>query len=201
MEDARGPVYLLFGPAAGHHPLCSCTTTRDVVSRFERGWWDDGPRACPSSRYQARDRKTSRGRPPSRGHEGRLVSQTQRPLELTDRSSSDDSSEPTMFLRGPSLPVEKRFASAPAASVLRVFHSFVTLPEDRRFGQIVFEHPSKPDAHVLFLASADLTNRSRDTWLYRFRFSGWGKVFDLDSMNFVGFHPSLDRWRFNPVFL
>lgn len=28
---------------------------------LERRWWDDGPRACPSSRYRARDRETSRG--------------------------------------------------------------------------------------------------------------------------------------------
>ena len=104
VEDARSyvPALRLCSSTAGYHPLYSCTTTRGVVSRFERGWWDDGPRACPSSRYRARDRETSRGRPPSRGHEGRLVSQTQRPLELTDRSSSDDSSEPTMFLQGPS---------------------------------------------------------------------------------------------------
>lgn len=83
----------VFGRARAHSvslslsapsPLSSASRCR--ARPFERRWWDDGPRACPSSRYRARDRETSRGRPPSRGHEGRLVSQTQRALELTECS-------------------------------------------------------------------------------------------------------------------
>lgn len=138
------------------------------VHGYERGWWDDGPRACPSSRYRARDRQTSRGRPPSRGHEGRLVSQTQRPLELTDRTvlHRRQPRSRQCFCEGPRLelcigpaasPSPPRIprssyssssSSSPSSSSSAASSSWL-LPEDRRFGRIVFER--KVDGDVLLL--------------------------------------------------